>query len=94
MAEQENCEGCKERQQCQDVYRQLGKAEGPSVASRVVAAFLLPIAVFIGVLAIFEKTLGRAISKGGLRTICGFLSALAATFIYILVTKAVKKRFR
>ena len=94
MAKQENCDGCTERHRCQEVYRQLGRAEVPSVVSKVLTAFLLPIAVFIGVLAAFEKTLARVISKEELRTICGFLSALAAAFVCVQITRVVKKRFK
>jgi len=94
MEQQENCQGCYQKDQCREIYRQLGNAEGPSVFCRVVVAFLLPIVVFISVLAVFEETLAGVIDSKVLRTICGFLSALAAVYACILITKVIKRRFR
>lgn len=72
----------------------MGNMEGPSVVCKMVVAFLLPIVVFIGVLAVFEGTLSGVINSKGVRTICGFLSAVAATFACILITRVIKRRFR
>jgi len=94
MKQQENCQGCYQEDQCREIYRQLGNAEGPSVVFRVVVAFLLPIVVFIGVLAVFEETLAGVIGSKVLRTIFGFLSALAAVYACILITQVIKRRLK
>ncbi|MHC4738510.1 MAG: hypothetical protein ACYS9Y_06365 [Planctomycetota bacterium] len=94
MEQQENCQGCYQKDQCQEVYRQLGNVEGPSVVCTVVVAFLVPIVVFIGVLAVFEGTFAGVISSKGVQTICGFLSAVAATYACVLITKVIKRRLR
>ena len=41
MAQEEFCQGCNQRHRCQEVYQRLGSTEGPSVAFKVVVAFLL-----------------------------------------------------
>jgi len=92
MEQQENCQGCYQKDQCREIYRHLGNAEGPSVVCKILVAFLLPIVVFIGVLTVFEEAFGGVISSKGLRTICGFLSAVAATYGCILITKVIKRR--
>ena len=102
MPQEDFCQGCSQADKCQDVYRKLGKAEGTSVAWGVVAAFLLPLVVFIAVLAIFKGILANAgvgvsqeAQNGGLinaeelRTAISFLLALAVTFIFILIIKKV-----
>ena len=94
MEQQENCQGCEQRHRCQEIYQRLGEVKGPSVVSKVVVAFLLPMVVFIIVLAAFEQTLAKVISKKELQTVCGLLSALAATSVCILITEVIKRRFR
>lgn len=89
MSEQESCRYCHERYECREVYRQLGKAEGPSVVLKVVAAFLLPLVVFIGSLAVFEGILAKVVNPGALRTGISALLAVSVTFVCILVIKVV-----
>ena len=89
MNNQRFCQRCDQQHSCQEVYRQLGNTKGPSIVFRVVAAFLLPIAVFIVTLAVSEAIL----AKLQMQTAISFLPALLAAFICILITKAVNKRF-
>ena len=89
MSEQESCRYCRQKHDCREVYRQLGKAEGPSVVSKVVAAFLVPLVVFIVSLAVFEQILAEVVHPGALQTGISFLLALSVTFVCILVIKVV-----
>ncbi len=89
MDNQEFCQGCEQQHSCQEVYRQLGNTKGHSVVLKVVAAFLLPIAVFIATLAVSEAIL----AKLQMQTAISFLLALSAVFVCILITKAINKRF-
>ncbi|MHC4462298.1 MAG: SoxR reducing system RseC family protein [Planctomycetota bacterium] len=84
MIEDKFCQDCNQRQNCQEVYQKLGKTKGPSVVFNTVAAFLLPILVFIASLAAFEAIFGKA----GL----SFVSALSVTFVCILIIKAIKSK--
>ncbi len=77
MADDKFCSNCAQSRNCSAVYEYLGKSDGESVVCKVLVAFLLPIAVFIIALAMFEKLAGP---------IAGFVGASAAVGICILVT--------
>jgi len=94
MVQQKLCQECDRRQGCQEVYKRLGEAEGPSVASKVVLAFLLPLVVFVGLLAGFEKVLARVINAKELRTGVSFLLALLGTLALILIIRAIGRLVR
>ena len=91
MHKQDFCESCDQKHDCREVYRQLGKAEGPSVALKVVVAFLLPMVVFIVVLIASEKILAGMIETKELRIAVDFLLALSITFVCILIIRAINK---
>ena len=92
MDKQDFCESCDQKHNCQEVYRQLGKAKGPSVISKVVVAFLLPLVVFIASLVVFDHILGKAMNNKEVQTALSFLLALSVSFICILIIKAIYKR--
>lgn len=85
MSEQEFCQSCNHRQSCRSVYQQLGKAKGPSVVSSVVAAFLLPVVVFAGTLAVCDVIFAKVTGAEALRTVLSFLSALSGTSLLVLI---------
>jgi len=92
MAQEKFCQECNQRHECRDVYQQLGKAEGPSVVFKVVAAFLLPLMVFIAALAASEKILAKTINSKEVQTALSFLLALSVTFVCIFVLKAINRQ--
>ena len=92
MAEQKICEDCKQKHDCQEIYKQLGDVEGSSVVIKVIVAFLLPLLVFIVSLAAFEEIFAKAISSQRLQTAFSFLLALVVTFICILIIRVVNRR--
>ncbi len=92
MAELKPCQECDQKHKCRDVYQQLGKAQGPSVAFKAVVAFLLPILIFIASLAAFEGILARVTDIKGLRIALDFLLALSVTLATMLIIKAINKR--
>ena len=59
--------------------------EGPSVAVKVTAAFLVPIVIFIVVLALSEKWLLTSFENEKMRTGIGVLLALGVDLIYLLL---------
>jgi hypothetical protein len=85
MSEQEFCQSCNHRQSCRIVYQQLCKAKGPSVVSRVVAAFLLPVVVFAGTLAVCDVIFAKVTGAETLRTVLSFLLALSVTSLLVLI---------
>lgn len=92
MAQEEFCQDCSERHNCQKVYQQLGDNTGPSVVVKVILAFLLPPVVFIASLATFEEIFAAAINTRRMQTVLSFLLALLVTFICISVTGVINKR--
>lgn len=92
MIEQEFCDNCNQKHKCSSIYHQLGNSNGPSVAVKVVIAFLLPLVVFIISLAIFEEIFAKTISSKPLQTILSMISALLVTFSCILITRVINKR--
>ncbi|MHC4116398.1 MAG: SoxR reducing system RseC family protein [Planctomycetota bacterium] len=74
------------------MYEQLGNTEGPSIVTKVVLAFLLPLVVFTISLAIFERVFSGVISAGQIQSALSFISALLLTFICILLTKVINRQ--
>lgn len=68
---------------CIDIYQQVGQAKGPSIAGKVLLAFVLPLLVFIAGLVLAEYFLSDFMDEGGLRTFIAFLAALAATIVFV-----------
>ena len=79
MASQEFCNSCNQKHNCQEQYRQLGSCKGPSIVFKVMVAFILPVVVFTGALAIFDVILAKLISTEALHTAVGFILALSVT---------------
>lgn len=78
IARSNRCDGCHQAGACAEVYHQLGCAEGPSVVSQVLVAFLLPILTFVVALGVLQWALGSALAKP-YQTPLTLLLALAAT---------------
>jgi len=93
MDQQKNCQGCDKERNCRQVYQKLANFRGPSIALKVIVAFLLPIMVFIASLAAFERILAEAINTKELRTALSFLLALLVTFGLISIIKLIDKLF-
>ena len=93
MTQQELCQQCSQRRDCGQVYEQLGRIEGPSVAKKVVLAFLLPLVVFMASLAVFERVLSPVAGVGQTRSALSFASAMSLTFVCMLLVKVIDRRF-
>ena len=90
MAEDEFCSNCAQKPDCKAVYQQLGQDRGPSVVAKVAKAFLLPIAVFIGGLVLFDKLLADVIQGQRIRTAVVFLLGAGVSFIFVLIVKVIE----
>lgn len=91
MVELKSCQGCDQKHTCQEIYQQLSKSQNPSVAFKVVVAFLLPLLTFIVSLASFEGILARITNAKELRIVLDFLLALSVTLATILIIKVISK---
>lgn len=92
MSSQENCEGCRQRHDCREIYGKLGGLDGPSVTLSVIIAFLAPMLIFIVFLAVGGKLAVFFTASAEVRTGVGLVSAVAATFAWILAAKAINGR--
>lgn len=86
------CEHCSQRQSCPAIYEKLGNRTGPSVGSKVIVAFLLPIIIFIASVVASEHILAPAIEAKRLRTAICFLLALSVTVGLIVLAQAVSRQ--
>ena len=93
MAQQRFCQQCGRRDDCQDVYQKLGGSKGPSLVSKVVVAFAVPLLFFIVCLAVSERVLAQTINAERLRTAVAFVFSVSTTLVLILVIRAVSGRF-
>ena len=94
MTEQKFCQNCNQADKCQEAYRRLSNHRGPSVVLKVVAAFVLPLLVFITVLAAVEKALALAVETEQLRTILGLGAAVSVTCVLTLIIRVVNKKLK
>ena len=92
MAEAKNCQGSSQGDRCHEVYRRLSEGRGPSIVLKVLLAFVVPVVVFVGAVAVFERLLGEG-TGGKLEMAVSFAAAVSVSFAVILIIKAVNKRF-
>ena len=92
MAQKDFCSQCAQSNDCKALYEQVGQSQGPNVAKAAITAFLLPIAVFIVALGLSDHVFKQAVAGKNLRFIAGFALAGCASFVYILIAKAINVR--
>lgn len=94
MPDKDICKQCPQHDKCGHVYGRMGKFRGPSVLLKVIAAFLLPLLIFIASLAVLEQILANLIESKGLRILVSFAGAGCLTMIYALLAAALSRRAR
>jgi hypothetical protein len=92
MSQEEFCQGCNQKNQCQGIYRKLANTKDPSVVFKVIVAFLLPILLFIVLLIISEKIFSDILNLNKLYILLSFLVAISVTFVFMLLIKALNKQ--
>jgi len=92
MAQQEPCDHCGEKQRCREAFRQLGNAQGRPIVRNVLAAFVLPLVVFIGALSVAQQLLAKRVESVELRTALAVLPAFGAALICAMAASMVSKR--
>ena len=88
MDQHNHCQGCIQRGRCQEAYERLGGFRGPSVVSKVLIAFLMPMVVFIVCLAVLERVLPMAGIQSGLKSVISLLGSLAVVALSIFAVRA------
>ena len=92
MPDEDKCQSCESRDSCKEIYKQVGSSSEPSVTFRVLIAFLLPIAVFIIVLAISEKMLASKLNSQAAVTAISVITAVFITGLVVFIVRALVKK--
>ena len=93
MAHTKRCEGCNHAHDDGDVYGRLGCTAVPSVTSKVVVAFLLPLLLFLLGLGGFGRLL-RTMGVGPYQTPLALLLTIVAVAGLMCVARAVVRARR
>ena len=91
MPEEDECKGCSHRQSCKEVYRQLGRGESAPGVLGAVAAFLLPIVIFIATLAAGQALLKR-LNANIPAVAVSLILAFLVTACYVFIARVVVKK--
>ncbi|RKY14005.1 MAG: hypothetical protein DRP52_01240 [Planctomycetota bacterium] len=89
MKTDNTCSQCGHKDGCRLSYEKLGKARGSNVAAKAIVAFLIPIGVFIGILAASEQLLQDQLEGRGL-TLVSFFSAACVSLLAVFVIRAIR----
>jgi len=92
MNNEQFCQNCRQQHDCRKIYQRMAEFKGPSVAAKVFIAFLLPLLVLVGCLAVSQEVLAKVIAHKDVRTVVSFVSAVAATFVVILLVRVINSR--
>ena len=92
MDDQDICQGCGQKNRCEQVYQALGRLKGSSVVKKVIIAFLLPLLVFIAALAISQKIIVEYVDTQHWQTMISFVIALTVTGVCVVSIKCVRVR--
>ena len=86
------CQGCGQKNRCEQVYHTLSGEKGPSVLARVTMAFLVPLLVFIAALGISQKIIVEYVDTQHWQTMISFVIAMAVTGICVVSIKLARGR--
>lgn len=87
MADQKQCQNCGQRHTCREVYRQMSDPKAPNVLWKVIQAFVVPLVIFILVLAVSEKLLAKKLQSEESRTLAAFAVSVSAILLYLVILK-------
>ena len=91
MKKDDYCSGCGQKESCRQAYEKMGKIDSPDVTLKVIVAFLVPIGVFIAVLAGAQWLLEGRMQEKSL-TLVSFSAALSVTFLAILLIRFIRSK--
>ncbi len=91
---QSNCDQCGDKSNCGQLLHQMGNSEGKSVVFNSLLAFVLPIGVFIAILAIAQQILKKYIESARWQTALASILALAAAVACAAIAKIIANRLR
>ncbi|MBN2020854.1 MAG: hypothetical protein JW749_11595 [Sedimentisphaerales bacterium] len=92
MAQNNHCDRCSERSSCREAFRQSGNVQGKSIVPSVLLAFVLPLLIFVVVLAVSLEILAKYVESVGFRTAFSLLPAIFASVVFVVIVKTAGKR--
>ena len=84
MTQQHECQGCQNRNSCEDIYRRLGHSDVSPVAVKVCIAFILPLIAFVASLAFANRMLEGHMGHQGATLISFAVALVGATGVVAL----------
>lgn len=81
MINRDYCSGCAHEHDCKTIYKAIGESKGPSVTGKVLLAFVVPIFVFITILAIAEAVFSKVAWPGWVEIVIEGVAASAASVL-------------
>ena len=91
MTQQDPCDKCGQKMSCQQVFGRLGNIQGKSIVRSILAAFVLPLVVFIAALAVAQRLLEKYIDSTGLRAAVALLAAIAVAAVCVMTVRTIGK---
>jgi formate hydrogenlyase subunit 3/multisubunit Na+/H+ antiporter MnhD subunit len=88
----EHCDGCGQKDRCQEVYEKLGRREGPNIALKAVTAFVVPVAVFVAAALLIQNLLKNKIENASLIVLIQLATGLAAAGLIVFMIRRFTRR--
>ena len=92
MVQGEPCDSCSHADDCKRIYHRLGHTEGPSIALKVVVAFMLPVVVFTVALGLISWRL-QAAATGARQSFLACVLALVVTVLFMGTLRLLTAQF-
>ncbi len=83
----QQCKNCGQKESCQQIFEKLSGSKAPPILLKVVQAFLLPLILFIVVLAAMEKALAERISSSLGRNLLALVTGVMVVCLYLAVLR-------
>ena len=92
MTQQHECQGCQNRNSCEDIYRRLGHSDMSPVAVKVCIAFIFPLIAFVMSLAFANRMLEGAMDNQGATLISFAVAFVGAIAVAVLGSRIMRAR--
>jgi hypothetical protein len=87
--DQHQCQSCGMQDTCKEAYKKLGECNAPSVLTKVISAFLLPLILFIISIVLGQKYLMGILKSERSADLAAFAAAVVVVFLYLLTLKVI-----
>ena len=84
---EKHCDGCVQKDHCQEIYAKLGHSEGPNIAFKAIMAFAVPIVVFVAAALLTQTLLKNKIENASLIVLIQLATGLVAAGIVVLIIR-------